>query len=165
MTETNTDKILKGFREWWLREGYSSRSGDSYCSGLRRINREFFLPACHKDMFDELEAAITKCAAVDWLTALIGTIGAKIADTEDYTAKKRLQDMRSHLNKFIEYVDEWQNNAAMPSSEEYCEHPGELTETAPYYSSGSVSNHLYYDHDSLVKIFSSRIKTQNRISG
>ena len=165
MTETNTDKILKGFREWWLREGHSSRSADSYCSGLRRINREFFLPACHKDMFDELEAAITKCAAVDWLTALIGTIGAKIADTEDITAKKRLQDMRSHLNKFIEFVDEWQNSDAMPSSGEYCEHPGELTETAQYYSSGSVSNHLYYDHDSLVKIFSSRIKTQNRISG
>ncbi len=165
MTETNTDKILKGFREWWLREGHSSRSADSYCSGLRRINREFFLPACHKDMFDELEAAITKCAAVDWLTALIGTIGAKIADTEDITAKKRLQDMRSHLNKFIEFVDEWQNSDAMPSSGEYCEHPGEFTETAQYYSSGSVSNHLYYDHDSLVKIFSSRIKTQNRISG
>lgn len=65
MTETNTDKILKGFREWWLREGHSSRSADSYCSGLRRINREFFLPACHKDMFDELKAAITKGTAVD----------------------------------------------------------------------------------------------------
>ncbi len=29
MTETNTDKILKGLREWWLREGHSSRSADS----------------------------------------------------------------------------------------------------------------------------------------
>lgn len=170
MTETNTDKILKGFREWWLREGHSSRSADSYCSGLRRINREFFLPACHKDMFDELEAAITKCAAVDWLTALIGTIGAKIADTEDYTAKKRLQDMRSHLNKFIEFVGEWQNSAAMPSSEEYYEYPEEDHETAPElfnfnYQSGPVSNHLYFDHDVLVKSFMLRIKTQDRISG
>ena len=164
MTETNTDKILKEFRDWLLREGYTSRSADSYCSGLRRINKDFFLPACHKEMFDELDTAAAKGSAVDWLTALIGTIGAKIADTENTTDKKRPQDMRSHLNKFIEFVDEWQNNNAMPTTEEYYEYP-ETTPELFNFNSGPVSNHENFDHDSLVRNFVLRIKTQDRISG
>lgn len=109
MTETNTDKILNGFRAWLQRDGYALRSADSYCSGIRRINKEFFTPACHKDMFDELTGAITQGTAVDWLTALLGTIGAKAAETTYPTAKKRLQDNVSHLRKFIEYIADAQD--------------------------------------------------------
>lgn len=164
MTETNTDIILNSFREWWLREGHSSRSADSYCSGLRHINKEFFIPICHKDMFDELEIAIAKGTAVDWLTALLGTIGAKIAEIENSPDKKRLQDMRSHLYKFIEYVDEWQNNAAMPSTEEYYEYP-ETTPELYNFNFGPVSNHPFFDHDDLVKILSRHIKFMDCING
>lgn len=169
MTETNTDKILNGFREWLQRDGYALRSADSYCSGIRRINKEFFTPACHKDMFDELTGAITQGTAVDWLTALLGTIGAKAAETTDPTAKKRLQDNVSHLRKFIEYIADAQDQAGLPVTEEYVELPafphgvfltGDMITTR-----NIVPNHLYFDHDSLVKNFSRRIRTQDRISG
>ena len=169
MTETNTDKILNGFRKWLTDEGYAQRSADSYCSGIRRVNKEFFFPMCHKDMFDELTGAITQGTAVDWLTALLGTIGAKAAETTDPTAKKRLQDNVSHLRKFIEYIADAQDAAGLPVDEEYVEIPefphgvfltGDMITTR-----NTAPNHQYFDHDSLVKNFSLRIKTQDRISG
>lgn len=169
MTETNTDKILNGFREWLQRDGYALRSADSYCSGIRRINKEFFTPACHKDMFDELTGAITQGTAVDWLTVLLGTIGAKAAETTYPTAKKRLQDNVSHLRKFIEYIADAQDQAGLPVTEEYVELPepdSAVPDFNSYFHTGNtVPNHLYFDHDSLVKNFSLRIKTQDRISG
>lgn len=169
MTETNTDSILNGFRKWLQRDGYALRSADSYCSGIRRINKEFFIPACHKDMFDELTGAITQGTAVDWLTALLGTIGAKTAETTDTTAKKRLQDNVSHLRKFIEYIADAQDQAGLPIAQEFVELPDPapgVPDFSSYFLTGNtVPNHLYFDHDSLMKNFSLRIKTQDRISG
>lgn len=163
MTDNNTDRILPGFREWWLREGYTSRSADSYCSGIRRANKEFFEPTCRKDMFDELTTAIARGTAVDWLTALIGTIGAKAADTTDPAARKGLQDILCHLRKFIGYIAEAQDNAALPETAEYVR----LPEPAPgvpdfnsYFMADSVvRNHAYFDHDTLVNDFSRRIRS------
>ncbi len=169
MTETNTDKILNGFRKWLTDEGYAQRSADSYCSGIRRVNKEFFFPMCHKDMFDELTGAITQGTAVDWLTALLGTIGAKVAETTDPTAKKRLQDNVSHLRKFIEYIADAQDAAGLPVDEEYVEipeFPHGVFLTGDMFTTRNIApNHQYFDHDSLVNIFSGRIRTQDRISG
>lgn len=165
MTETNTDRILNGFRKWLTDEGYAQRSADSYCSGIRRVNKEFFFPMRHKDMFDELTGAITQGTAVDWLTALLGTIGAKAAETTDPTAKKRLQDTVSYLRKFIEYIADAQDAAGLPVDEEYVEIPESATQVPDFQIDDTTPNHQYFDHDSLVKNFSFRITTQNRISG
>lgn len=165
MTETNTDKILNGFRKWLTDEGYAQRSADSYCSGIRRVNKEFFFPMCHKDMFDELTGAITQGTAVDWLTALLGTIGAKAAETTDPTAKKRLQDTVSHLRKFIEYIADAQDAAGLPVDEEYVELPKSAPQVPDFQIDNTATSHQYFDHDFLVKNFSLRITTQNRISG
>ncbi|WP_289289944.1 hypothetical protein, partial [Muribaculum intestinale] len=80
-------------------QGYSRRSADSYCSGIRRVNKEFFLPIVNKDLFAELEKAITKGCAVDYIYALTGIIGAKIINARDLKEQKRYQDMRSCLCK------------------------------------------------------------------
>ena len=155
MTETNTDKFLEGFRQWWLNKGHSKRSADSYCSGIRRVNKEFFLPIVNKDLFDGLVDAVAKGCAENFLTALVGTIGEKSRNTTDPTEKKRLQDNVSHLKKFIEYVVALQDDtvAAIDHSE-----------TEQLDDSALDSDFEFFDHDTLAGIFSLRIKTQDRMS-
>ena len=87
-----------------MEQGHNTRSADGYRSGIRRVNDEFFVPVVHKDMFDVLDHTIANGSAVDWLMALIGTISARIEQTDDVSAKKRLQDNRSQLKRFIEYI-------------------------------------------------------------
>ncbi len=149
-----TNKYLDGFRQWWIQQGHTSRSADSYRSGIKRVNDEFFAPAVHKDMFDVLDDAIAKGSAVNWLTALIGAISARIEQTDDPTAKKRLQDNRSQLKRFIDYIAELQECETASNAEDYESVKSELL----------PDGKQFYDHETLVKNFSLRIKTQDRIS-
>lgn len=134
---------MNGFHSWWKKQGHTTRSADSYRSGIRRVNDDFFVPAVRKDMFDELDEAIAAGCAVDWLTALVGVISAKIDQTEDVIAKKRLQDNRSKLKRFIEYVAELQEYAIDSgfSGEEI------LSEKLP-------DGKKYYTHEILIDYFS-----------
>lgn len=162
MTQTNADIILNGFRKCLTDEGYALRSADSYCSGIRRVNTAFFIPMLHKDMFDEVTAAIPQGTAVNWLTALGGAIGAEADDAGDPADKKRLQDTLCHLRKFIEYIAEAQDEAGLPETEEYYEYP-EATSELFNFNLGPISNREYFEHDFLVKIFASRIQTRDSI--
>ena len=157
MTKTNTEKFLEGFRQWWLRQGYSRRSADSYCSGIRRVNKEFFLPIVNKDLFAELEKAITKGCAVDYIYALTGIIGAKIINARDLKEQKRYQDMRSCLCKFTEYITERQESILMPGRWSEADEVG-LSNIM------SESDHQYYDYATLIKMLSQQIRARGYIN-
>lgn len=161
MTEINTNarKFLDGFRKWWQEQGHSIRSADSYCTGIRRVNKEFFFPLVHKDLFDVLDDAVKKDCAEDFLTALVGTVGERCRNTTDPTDKKRLQDTVSHLKKFIEYVAWLQDNAVASETVTV----GEFTTPMPSINSTDADRE-YFERDTLVNIFARRIKTQDRMS-
>ncbi|MDE7386871.1 MAG: hypothetical protein K2N28_07005 [Muribaculaceae bacterium] len=150
---TLTNKYLDGFHTWWTAQGHPSRSADGYRSGIRRVNDEFFVPAVKKNMFDVLDDAISSGSAVDWLTALIGSINARIGQTDDVTARKRLQDNRSQLKRFIDYVAELQDSVAASEADDDAAAPELLPD-----------GKQYYDRDMLVRNFALRIKTQDRMS-
>lgn len=147
---SQTNKYLDGFHQWWTAQGHTARSADGYRSGIRRVNDEFFVPAVRKDMFDALDDAIASGSAVDWLTALIGTISGRIEQTSDVTVKKRLQDNRSQLKRFIDYIAELQEVATA----------SEVETDALVLPDGKQ----YYDRDVLMRNFSLHIKIQDRIS-
>lgn len=87
------------------------------------------MPVRHKDMFDELPGAIRRQEAVDWLTSLEsfinldfekvvkrqdsdglgGGVGSVLV-TLDPKEKKKLENRRNCLRKFIEYIKYLQEN-------------------------------------------------------
>ena len=156
---------LNGFHAWLIKQGSSERSADSYTSGINRVNEEYFKPIMKgKDLFEALPEAIATGDAINWLTSLEGfitndiekTINDKTKNILDLTKRKNLQDKRSKLRKFIEYVEALQ--------EEYEEN--NVIETD---SDDNLNNYIpegiqYYTRDDLRKIFRLRILTQDRIS-
>lgn len=97
---------LEGFHAWLKNHGMTDRSSDSYCSGMNRVNDEFFKPLMGgKDLFVALEDAIQSGTAVDWLTALSSYVAMKAAEATEITEKKRLQDRNTRLRKFTDYVE------------------------------------------------------------
>ncbi|MDE7376483.1 MAG: hypothetical protein K2N16_06515 [Muribaculaceae bacterium] len=137
-----TNKYLEGFHDWWTKQGHASRSADLYRSGIRRVNDEFFVPVVHKDMFDVLDDAISVGNAVDWLTALIGSVSARIEQTDDVTVKKRLQDNRSQLKRFVEYVAELQESVAESGVNGIDLIPGSLPDGKQYYARETLAAYV-----------------------
>ena len=157
MTENNTEKFLEGFRQWWQEQGHTRRSADSYCSGIRRVNKEFFLPIVNKDLFAELEKAVAKGCAVDYINALTGIIGAKVFNAEDLKERKHYQDMRSCLCKFTEYITERQESILMPGG-------WSKTNDVIFSDIVSESDYQYYDYESLMRILSHEIRARGYIN-
>ena len=161
----NHNHCLNGFHSWLIKQGSSERSADSYTSGINRVNEEYFKPIMKgKDLFEALPEAIATGDAINWLTSLEGFITNDIEKTVDDktkiildpTKRKNLQDKRSKLRKFIEYVEALQ--------EEYKENNVIENE-----SDDNLNNYIpegiqYYTRDDLRKIFRLRILTQDRIS-
>lgn len=156
---------LNGFHAWLIKQGSSERSADSYTSGINRVNEEYFKPKLKgKDLLEALPEAIATGDAINWLTSLEGfitndiekTVDDKTKNILDPTKRKNLQDKRSKLRKFIEYVEAIQeeyeeNNIIENDSEE------------------NLNNYIpqglqYFTRDDLRKIFRLRILTQDRIS-
>lgn len=122
--ETNSkdnNKLLKSYAIWLKNQGI--KSANVFTSGISKVNEEFFMPVCHKDMFEELPRAIGRCEAVDWLTSLESFINlafektivrkdkdengnavGPIVKVLDITEKKKLENRRNCLRKFIEFV-------------------------------------------------------------
>lgn len=161
-----TNKLyLDGFHSWLIKQGSSQRSADSYTSGINRVNEEYFKPIMKgKDLFEALPDAIATGDAINWLTSLEGfitndiekTVDDKTKNILDLTKRKSLQDKRSKLRKFIEYVEALQ--------EEYEEN--NIIEND---SDDNLHNYIpegiqYYTRDDLRKNFRLRILTQDRIS-
>lgn len=136
------NKYLDGFHDWWTKQGHTTRSADLYRSGIRRVNDEFFAPVVRKDMFDVLDDAISSGSAVDWLTALIGSVSARIEQTDDVTAKKRLQDNRSQLKRFIDYVAELQDSVAESGLSGVDFVPGSLPDGKQYYTRETLASYI-----------------------
>ena len=137
-----TNKYLDGFHKWWTNQGHSIRSADGYRSGIRRVNDEFFIPTVHKDMFSVLDDAISSGSAVDWLTALIGIISARIEQTDGVSIKKRLQDNRCQLKRFTEYISELQDFMINSGFDDIEIQPELLPDGKHYYSHDKVLSHF-----------------------
>ena len=161
----NQNRYLNGFHSWLINQGSSERSADSYTSGVNRVNEEYFKPLMKgKNLFEALPEAIATGEAINWLTSLEGfitndiekTVDAKTKTVLDPIKRKNLQDKRSKLRKFIEYVNALQ--------EEYEEN--NIIETD---SDDNLNNYIpegiqYYTRDDLRRNFRLRILTQDRIS-
>lgn len=128
--ETNSkdnSKILNSYAIWLKNQGI--KSANVFTSGISKVNEEFFMPVSHKDMFEELPRAIERCEAVDWLTSLESFINlafektimrkdkdengnavGPIVKVLDITEKKKLENRRNCLRKFIEFVESCQEN-------------------------------------------------------
>ena len=113
------NQYLGGFRTWLINQGGSVRSADIYCSGVNRVNEEYFKPIMKgKDLFEVLPDGIASGAAINWLTSLEGfinndiekTVDEKTKNILDITKRKNLQDKRCNLRKFIEYVESLQED-------------------------------------------------------
>lgn len=119
--------ILKSYAVWLKNQGI--KNPQIYTSGIRKVNEEFFMPVCHRDMFEELPGAISRQKAVDWLTSLESFINlafektvvrqdtdglrggvGSVLETIDPKEKKKLESRRNSLRKFIEYVEFLQGN-------------------------------------------------------
>lgn len=148
-----TAKYLDGFRDWWIAQGHTTRSANSYCSAIRRVNDEFFTPATHKSMFDVLDDAVASGSAVNWLTALVGIITHRISSTANVIDKKPMQDCRCKLVRFIEYITELQEAYAASGVDDNTIDMSMLPE-----------DKQFYDRKAIVKNFAFRIRTQDRIS-
>ena len=119
--------MLKSYAVWLRNQGI--KSVNIFTSGITKVNEEFFMPVRHKDMFEELQGAISRRKAVDWLTSLESFINIAFEktvirqDTDEFgngvgpivkildiTEKKKLENRRNCLRKFIEYVKFLQEN-------------------------------------------------------
>ena len=119
--------ILKSYAVWLRNQGI--KSVNIFTSGITKVNEEFFMPVCQKDMFEELPEAISRRKAVDWLTPLESFINIALEKTVvhkdrdefgngvgpivkilDLTGKKKMENRRNCLRKFIEYVKFLQEN-------------------------------------------------------
>lgn len=123
--ENNT--ILKSYAVWLKNHGIGSVN--IFTSGIRKVNEEFFIPIRNKDMFEELPGAIRRQEAVDWLITLESFINLALEKTVvrqekdefgngigpikeilNLTEKKKLENRRNSLRKFIEYIKYLQYN-------------------------------------------------------
>lgn len=117
----DNNKILKSYAVWLKNQGI--KSANVFTSGISKVNEEFFMPVCHKDMFEELPRAIERYEAVDWLTSLESFINlafektivrqdkdengngvGPIIEILNVKEKKKLENRRNSLRKFIEYI-------------------------------------------------------------
>lgn len=145
-------KYLDGFRDWWIAQGHSKRSADSYRSRVKRANIEFYLPIVGKDLFEALDDGIANGKAVDWLYALSGRINYQIKLIDNIVDKKSLQDIRSKLDKFTDYIAVLQE-ACVESGIS-----GDDIELAKM-----PEGMQYYDQDELIRYFSFRLGSQDFI--
>ena len=123
--------MLKSYAVWLRNQGIKSVS--VFTSGITKVNEEFFMPVRHKDMFEELPGAIMRQEAVDWLTSLESFINLALEKTVvrqetdefgngvgpivkilDITEKKKLENRRNCLRKFIKYVKFLQEASVLP---------------------------------------------------
>lgn len=121
------NSILKSYAVWLRNQGI--KSVNVFTSGISKVNEESFMPVRQKDMFEILPDAIRSQEAVDWLTSLESFINlafektvvrqdkdefgngiGPIREILDLTEKKKLENRRNCLRKFIEYVAFLQEN-------------------------------------------------------
>ena len=121
------NKILKSYAHWLKNQGI--KSVNVFTSGITKVNEEFFMPVRHKDMFEVLPEAIRRQEAVDWLTSLESFINlaiektvdrqgkdefgngiGSVMETLDVAKRKKLENRRNRLRKFISYVKFLQEN-------------------------------------------------------
>lgn len=135
LDENWNNKLLKSYAVWLKNQGI--KSVNVFTSGITKVNEEFFMPVRNKDMFEELPEAIRRQEAVDWLTSLESFINLAFEKTVtrqekdefgngigpikkilDLTEKKKLENRRNCLRKFIEYVNILQEvSTVMPGDE------------------------------------------------
>lgn len=118
---------MKSYAVWLRNQGIKSAS--IFTSGITKVNEEYFMPVRRKDMFEELPGAISRREAVNWLTSLesfiniafektvvrqdmdeYGNAVGPIVKILDVIGKKKLENRRNSLRKFIEYVKFLQEN-------------------------------------------------------
>ena len=99
-----SNSILDGFHAWLRQQGSTVRSADSFCSAIRRINETYFVPRMGKDLMKELPRSVGGGNVSGWLMCLEGFLGLDIEKAHG-ARKKFLQDKRSKLRKFVEYIE------------------------------------------------------------
>lgn len=158
---------VSDFREWMCSvDGKSRGTAASYVSNLNFINTGWSLKENDRNILDavsdylvneDIQEAFNLLGEMDDILSRRLFSGATSADD-----KKRLNDVRSALRKYRQFLEEELDD--MPDEEEIEEKDTETVEEGVRNESARPSNPLVYTYPDIEGNFRFRLMTQNRMS-